>query len=85
MIKTTSKYIALDSIIFEVGQTIIHKNLGYSATIKKICRRGNAIIEIPDTPANSLIWKGVSLPKSFKALNIAKTFKHQLKQPILNL
>lgn len=79
------KAIALDKALFFVGDGIIHKNLGYSATIKKICRRGNAIIEIPDTPANQAIWKGVSLPKSFKALNIVKHFKHQLEQPILNL
>lgn len=85
MIKTTRKHIALDSIIFELGETIVHKNLGYTATIKRICRRGNAIIEIPDTHQNALIWGGNKLPMTFKALNIAKHFKHQLEQPILNL
>lgn len=85
MIKTTRKYIALDYVIFEVGQTIVHKNLGYTAVIKRTCRRGNAIIEIPDTVQNSLVWKGESLPKTFKAFNIARTFKHQLTNPILNL
>jgi len=70
------KAIALDKALFFEGDPIIHKNLGYSATIKKVCRRGNAIIEIPDTPANALIWGRESLPKRFKALDIVKHFKH---------
>lgn len=79
------KTFALGSIIFEIGGIIEHRNLGYTAKILKLYKRGNALIEIPNTPENGLIWGGNKLPMTFKALNLAKHFKHQIKQPILNL
>lgn len=85
MLSKDKKYMALDRIIFEQGETIVHKNLGYTAKIVKFYSRGNALIEIPDTPENRIVWKDCKLPMTFKAINIAKHFKHQLKQPILNL
>lgn len=77
------KTFALDSVIFNTGQTIIHKNLGYTAKILNLYKRGNALLEIPDTPENSRIWEGCKLPKTFKAINIAKHFKHQIYNPTL--
>jgi hypothetical protein len=79
------KAIALDKCIFFTGDKIIHKNLGYTATIKKCYSRGNALIEIPDTPQNKATWQGSKLPMTFKAINIVKHFKHQIINPKLEL
>lgn len=72
---------ALSHIIFKTGDTIIHRNLGYTAKILKLYSRGNALIEIPITPDNIRIWN--QIPKPFKALNIAKTFKKQVYAPTI--
>lgn len=76
---------ALNTVIFKTGGIIIHKNLGYTAKILNLYKRGNALIEIPNTPENSRIWEGCKLPKTFKAINIAKHFKHQVYAPTINL
>jgi len=68
------KAIALDKTVFFEGDKIIHRSLGYTATLKKVYSRGNALIEIPDTPQNQAIWEGSKLPMSFKALNIVNGF-----------
>lgn len=88
MLSKDKKYMALDRIIFEQGETIVHKNLGYTAKIVKFYSRGNALIEIPDTPENRQIWQSLQHSQgayTIKATNIAKHFKHQLKQPILSI
>lgn len=82
------KYIALDKALFFVNDPIIHRRLGYTAVIKRILARGNAIIEIHNTPENQAIWACLKDSKGayqIKAVNIVKHFKHQLEQPILNL
>ena len=56
------------------------KNLGYTAVIKRFLARGNAIIEIPNSPENCLIWASLKDSKGayqIKATNITKHFKHQ--------
>lgn len=81
-------YLALDKALFFVNDPIVHRRLGYTAVIKKILSRGNAIIEIPNTPSNCLIWHCLKDSKGayqIKATNLIKHFKHQLEQPILNL
>lgn len=77
------KTFALGSVIFNIGGIIEHRNLGYTAVIKKFYKHGNALIEIPNTPENKAIWEGCKLPKTFKAINIAKHFKHQIYNPTL--
>lgn len=86
MLTKDKKYLALNTLIFERGQTIVHCNLGYTAKIIKFYARGNALIEIPNTPENCLIWQSLKDSKGayrIKATNIAKHFKHEIL--ILNL
>lgn len=72
------KAIAYDKVLFFEDDPIIHRNLGYSAVIKKVLSRGNAIILIPNTPQNKAIWEGSKLPMIIKAQNIIKHFKHDI-------
>jgi hypothetical protein len=81
MLSKDKKYFALNTIIFEKGQTIQHKNLGYTAVIKRFLAHGNALIEIPNTPENQRIWACLKDSKGayqIKATNLAKHFKHQI-------
>lgn len=84
MLSKDKKYFALDRIIFECGDVIVHKALGYTAEIKSLHKRGSGLITVPNTPENKKVW-GENLPKTFKALNIAKTFRKQLTNPTLEL
>lgn len=79
------KTFALDTLILTVGDTIIHRNLGYTAVIKNLTARGNGTVEIPDTPQNRAIWESSKLPKVIKANNIPKFFKKQILTPKLDL
>lgn len=76
-------YLALDKALFFVNDPIVHKNSGYTAVIKKILARGNAVIEIPNTAQNKAIWDGCKLPMTIKAQQVIKHFKHEIL--ILNL
>jgi hypothetical protein len=79
------KTFALDYVILTVGDTIIHRNLRYSAVIKSLTSRGNGTIEIPDTAHNSIVWDGCKLPLTIKVKNIVKTFRKQPPMPKLEL
>lgn len=72
------KTFALDTLILTVGDTIIHRNLGYTAVIKSLTKKGNGNVEIPNTAHNSRIWRGIKLPYTIKATNIPKFFKKQV-------
>lgn len=71
-------YLALDKALFFVNDPIVHRNLGYTAVIKKILARGNAVIEIPHTPQNKAIWDDCKLPMIIKAKEVIKHFKHEI-------
>lgn len=83
MLSKDRKTYALDTVIFEVGGMIVHKRLGYTAKIVRL-NKYSAIIEIPPTLDNFLVWENVT-PKQIKVTNIAKHFKHQLYAPKINL
>lgn len=78
------KTLALDNLILNVGDIIVHKNLGYTATIKSLHKSGSGLITVEDSPQNKLVW-GEKLPFTFKAINIAKHFKKQPINPTLEL
>lgn len=75
---------ALNTLILNVGDVITHKQLRYTATIKSLHKCGSGLITVEDTPENKTVWDR-SLPFTFKAMNIASTFKKQLTNPKLDL
>lgn len=76
----TLKYLS-----FSVGDYIEHKTSGYLAKIVKFHRGTKVDIEILDTQQNSDIWKGYKLPCIIKVDKIAKSFKHPIINPKLDL
>lgn len=78
------KTFALNTLILTVGDTIVHTKLKYTATIITLHKRGSGLITVSDSPENRAVW-GSNLPKTFKAQNIARTFKKQLTNPKLEL
>jgi len=78
------KTFALNTLILTIGDVITHKSLGYTATIVSLHKRGSGIITVNDSPENKRVW-GEKLPFTFKANNIARTFKKQLSNPKLEL
>jgi hypothetical protein len=79
------KTFALDYLILTVGDTIVHRRLGYTAVIKSLNSRGNGVIEIPISPENTIVWNGYKLPMTIKVKNIVKSFKKQVYAPKINL
>ena len=83
MLSKDRKTYALDSVIFKVGEIVVHKRMGYTGKIVRL-NKYSAIIEIAPTLDNFLIWENVT-HKQIKVTNIAKHFKHEIYASTINL
>lgn len=76
------KTLELKYITLRVNDWMVHRELGYTAQIKKLYKSGKGDMLIPYTTENQAIWKGYELPKTIKANMIAKHFKQQIYEPL---